>query len=64
MLTLSIKLVLVQLVIEGGTAIAIFVRCFADKKGIERELERKLHVEFPRGVLATISVIYSLHYSL
>jgi palmitoyltransferase len=54
--------IVVQLIIEGGTAIAIFIRCFTDKKGIERELERRLHVEFPRGVLATISVIYSLCY--
>lgn len=45
-----------QLIIEGGTAIAIFVRCFADKKGIERELAKKLDTRFPRGVLATISV--------
>jgi hypothetical protein len=54
--------IVVQLIIEGGTAIAIFIRCFTDKKGIERELERRLHVEFPRGVLATISVIYSICY--
>ncbi|XP_021664680.2 protein S-acyltransferase 18 [Hevea brasiliensis] len=47
--------VLLMLIIEGGTAIAIFIRCFADKKGIERELQRKLYVEFPIGVLATIS---------
>ncbi|XP_065864115.1 protein S-acyltransferase 18 [Euphorbia lathyris] len=52
--------VLLMLIIEGGTAIAIFVRCFADKKGIERELQRKLYVEFPRGVLATISVMLVL----
>lgn len=37
---------------------AIFIRCFADKKGIEGELERKLYLEFPRGLLATISVIF------
>ncbi|XP_024451847.1 protein S-acyltransferase 18 isoform X2 [Populus trichocarpa] len=49
-----------RLIIEGGTAIAIFIRCFTDKKGIERELERRLHVEFPRGVLATISVLLVL----
>ncbi|KAJ4825566.1 Protein S-acyltransferase 18 [Turnera subulata] len=48
------------LMIEGGTAIAIFVRCFTDKKGIERELKRKLHFEFPRGALATISVLLVL----
>ncbi|KAL9397171.1 hypothetical protein Peur_011424 [Populus x canadensis] len=52
--------VLLMLIIEGGTAIAIFIRCFTDKKGIERELERRLHVEFPRGVLATISVLLVL----
>uniref|UniRef100_A0A5B7BJH6 S-acyltransferase n=1 Tax=Davidia involucrata TaxID=16924 RepID=A0A5B7BJH6_DAVIN len=52
--------VLLMLIIEGGTAIAIFVRCFADKRGIERELERKLYIEFPRGVLAAISVLLVL----
>jgi palmitoyltransferase len=46
-----------QLIIEGGTAIAIFIRCFVDKRGIEKELHRKLFVEFPRGLLATICVI-------
>ncbi|KAI3905374.1 hypothetical protein MKX01_040065 [Papaver californicum] len=48
--------VLLMLIIEGGTAIAIFVRCFTDKKGIEAELEKRLYLEFPRGVLAAISV--------
>ncbi|CAK7348543.1 unnamed protein product [Dovyalis caffra] len=52
--------VLLMLIIEGGTAVAIFVRCFTDKKGMERELERRLHVEFPRAVLATISVLLVL----
>ncbi|KAJ7973153.1 S-acyltransferase [Quillaja saponaria] len=52
--------VLLMLLIEGGTAIAIFVRCFADKIGIERELQRKLYIEFPRAVLATISVLLVL----
>lgn len=46
-----------QLIIEGGTAFAIFIRCFVDKRGIEKELHKKLLVEFPRGVLATICVI-------
>ncbi|KAF7818074.1 protein S-acyltransferase 18 [Senna tora] len=52
--------VLLMLIIEGGSAIAIFVRCFADKHGIEKELEKKLYVEFPRGVLATICVLLLL----
>ena len=52
-------LLLLQLIIEGGTAIAIFIRCFADKGGVERELVSRLYIQFPRGVLATISVILS-----
>ncbi|CAB4271818.1 unnamed protein product [Prunus armeniaca] len=52
--------VLLLLIIEGATAIAIFVRCFADKNGIEHELKRKLYVDFPRGILATISVLLTL----
>ncbi|KDP28346.1 hypothetical protein JCGZ_14117 [Jatropha curcas] len=52
--------VLLMLIIEGGTAIAIFIRCFADKTGIESELLRKLHVHFPRWALATISVLLVL----
>ncbi|KAJ0112032.1 hypothetical protein Patl1_00773 [Pistacia atlantica] len=52
--------VLLMLIMVGGTAIAIFVRCFVDKKGIERELEKRLYIEFPRGVLATISVFLVL----
>ncbi|KAK9280768.1 hypothetical protein L1049_003656 [Liquidambar formosana] len=52
--------VLLMFVIEGGTALAIFIRCFADKKGMEQELERKLYIEFPRGVLATISILLVL----
>ncbi|ONI14688.1 hypothetical protein PRUPE_3G002400 [Prunus persica] len=52
--------VLLLLIIEGATAIAIFIRCFVDKNGIEQELKRKLYVDFPRGVLATISVLLTL----
>ncbi|QCE07174.1 protein S-acyltransferase 18 [Vigna unguiculata] len=52
--------VLLMLLIEGGVAIAIFIRCFADKRGIEKELQSKLHIEFPRGVLATICVLLLL----
>ncbi|KAL5700420.1 protein S-acyltransferase [Ranunculus cassubicifolius] len=51
---------LLMILIEGGSAVAIFVRCFADKQGIEEELVRKLNIEFPRGVLATISVFLVL----
>ncbi|XP_015891778.2 protein S-acyltransferase 18 [Ziziphus jujuba] len=52
--------VLLMLIIEGGTAIVIFIRCFADKNGIQEELKRRLYIEFPRGVLATISVLLLL----
>ncbi|CAL9232760.1 unnamed protein product [Arabidopsis halleri] len=52
--------VLLMLIIEGGTAIAVFVRCFVDKKGMEIELKRRLYVEFPQWALATISIILVL----
>ncbi|XP_020590672.1 protein S-acyltransferase 18 [Phalaenopsis equestris] len=45
-----------MLVTEGGTALAIFIRCFASKK-ISMELKQKLHTEFPKGLLAAISVV-------
>ncbi|KAJ4957054.1 hypothetical protein NE237_013837 [Protea cynaroides] len=52
--------VLTMLFIVGGSAVAIFIRCFVNKKGIELELQEKLHIDFPRGVLATISVFLVL----
>ncbi|OMO64134.1 Zinc finger, DHHC-type, palmitoyltransferase [Corchorus capsularis] len=52
--------VLLMLILEGGTAIAIFVRCFTDKKGIEQELKKRLYIEFPREVLATITIVLAL----
>ncbi|KAJ6798816.1 protein S-acyltransferase 18 isoform X2 [Iris pallida] len=52
--------VLLMLIVEGGTAIAIFIRSFADSKGIALEVKRKLHAEFPKGVLPSISVLLAL----
>ncbi|KAK4417989.1 protein S-acyltransferase 18 [Sesamum alatum] len=52
--------VLVMLILEGGTAVAVFVRCFADSKSIEQELNKRHYVKFPRGVLAALSVILVL----
>ncbi|XP_010522853.1 PREDICTED: protein S-acyltransferase 18 [Tarenaya hassleriana] len=52
--------VLLMLIIEGGTAIAIFIRCFVDKKEMDIELRRRLYVEFPRWAVATISVLLVL----
>ncbi|XP_072968070.1 protein S-acyltransferase 18 [Typha angustifolia] len=52
--------ILLMLIIEGGTAIAIFVRCFADSKGIKKEMEQKLHIEIPKGVLAAISILLAI----
>lgn len=42
--------------IEGGTAIAIFIRCFTDAHGLNRELPKMLHFHFPREVLSAICV--------
>ncbi|XP_038892933.1 protein S-acyltransferase 18 [Benincasa hispida] len=52
--------VLLMLAIEGGMAIVVFVRCFVDKMGMEMELRRRLHVDFPREALATITVLLVL----
>ncbi|XP_060217523.1 protein S-acyltransferase 18 isoform X2 [Lycium barbarum] len=51
---------LIMLLIEGGTAAAIFVRCFANKRSIEQEIQRRFSAKFPRGVLATICAILFL----
>lgn len=53
-------MLLLQLTVEGGTAIAVFVRCFADTKGIEHELKRMNYDNFPRGLLAALSVMFSI----
>ncbi|KAL8054548.1 hypothetical protein ABFX02_04G001000 [Erythranthe guttata] len=52
--------VLIMLVVQGGTAVAVFVRCFADSKGIEEELITRHYVKFPRGLLAALSVVLVL----
>ncbi|VFQ78659.1 unnamed protein product [Cuscuta campestris] len=52
--------VLTMLMIEGGSAVAIFVRCFVNRKGIEEEFKSRFHLKFPRGVLATASVLLFL----
>ncbi|KAJ8573652.1 hypothetical protein K7X08_010163 [Anisodus acutangulus] len=51
---------LIMLLIEGGTAAAIFVRCFANKRSIEQEIHRQFSAKFPRGVLAAICVFLFL----
>ncbi|KAF4370239.1 hypothetical protein F8388_007380 [Cannabis sativa] len=47
-----------RLIMEGGTAVAIFVRCFTDKHGLEKELEQKLYVKFPREILLLLMTAY------
>ncbi|KAJ8898717.1 hypothetical protein K2173_004859 [Erythroxylum novogranatense] len=57
---LLMMFVMLMLTLEGATAVAIFIRCFADKNGIEMELKKKLFIEFPRSVLVTITVMLVL----
>ncbi|XP_068659290.1 protein S-acyltransferase 18-like [Aristolochia californica] len=52
--------ILLMLVTEGGTAVAILIHCFADKKGISDEFRQKLYIKFPQGVIATIAVLLTL----
>jgi hypothetical protein len=54
---------LCQLVIEEGTAIAIFVRCFVDSKGVKMEMEHRLHIRLPKGAHAALSVSDDGHYT-
>ncbi|KAG9459931.1 hypothetical protein H6P81_004439 [Aristolochia fimbriata] len=56
--------ILLMLVTEGGTAIAIFIRCFADKEGISDEFRQKLYIKFPRGAIATIAGMQTYDYIL
>uniref|UniRef100_A0A0E0ML53 S-acyltransferase n=1 Tax=Oryza punctata TaxID=4537 RepID=A0A0E0ML53_ORYPU len=50
--------VLLMLVIEAGTAIAIFVRCFTDSKGLKMEMEHRLHIRLPKGAHAALSMVF------
>ncbi|WVZ89596.1 hypothetical protein U9M48_035976 [Paspalum notatum var. saurae] len=50
--------VLLMLVIEGGTAIAIFARCFVDSNGVELEMEHRLHIRLPKGAHAALSMLF------
>ncbi|KAE8809826.1 putative S-acyltransferase [Hordeum vulgare] len=50
--------VLLMLVIEGGTAVAIFIRCFIDSKGLKTEMEHRLHVRLPKGAHAAVSMVF------
>ncbi|GER45872.1 S-acyltransferase [Striga asiatica] len=52
--------VLIMLIVEGGAAVAVFVRCFADTNGIQHELNKRNYVKFPRALLASLSVVLVL----
>ncbi|XP_062204245.1 protein S-acyltransferase 18 [Phragmites australis] len=52
--------VLLMLVIEGGTAIAIFVRCFVDGNGVKMEMEHRLHIRLPKGAHAALSMAFAI----
>lgn len=47
---------LVQLVIEAGVGIAVLVRCFVNKKGMEAEIFDTLGNGFTRPPFATVVV--------
>ncbi|KAL6515875.1 hypothetical protein OROGR_019180 [Orobanche gracilis] len=61
---LLMMFVLIMLIVEGGAAIAVFVRCFADSNGIQRELSSRHYHKFPRGLLAALSGISTYDYIL
>ncbi|XP_039002406.1 protein S-acyltransferase 21-like isoform X2 [Hibiscus syriacus] len=45
---------LVWLIVEFGVGIAVFVRCFTDRKGTESDITEKLGVGFSRPPFATV----------
>ncbi|EPS66612.1 hypothetical protein M569_08164, partial [Genlisea aurea] len=53
---LLMVLVLTMLVLEAGASLAVFIRCFADSKAIEEELNSRHYRKFPRSAIATICV--------
>lgn len=48
-----------QLVLEWGVGIAVLVRCFVDKRGIEHQIIDKLGNGFSRAPFATVVVSFS-----
>ncbi|KAL4282095.1 hypothetical protein GQ457_03G037520 [Hibiscus cannabinus] len=48
---------LVWLIVEFGVGIAVFVRCFTDRKGTESDITAKLGVGFSRPPFATVVAI-------
>ncbi|XP_058090572.1 probable protein S-acyltransferase 19 isoform X2 [Magnolia sinica] len=53
---------LVWLVIECGVGIAVFVRCFVDRKGTENQISDKLGEGFTRAPFATVVGITTYEY--
>lgn len=45
-----------QLIIEFGVGIAVFVRCFVDRGGMENEIAERLGIGFSRPPFATVVV--------
>jgi len=46
--------ILIMLTLEGGAGLAVFIRCFANRRGIIHELEFRFGNRFPRGAFAAI----------
>lgn len=45
-----------QLIVECGVGIAVLVRCFSDKKSMERQIADRLGVGFSEPPFATVVV--------
>lgn len=52
--------ILIMLILEGGAGLAVFIRCFANRKGIIHELEFRFGSRFPRGAFAAIVAFFVL----
>ncbi|XP_042405533.1 protein S-acyltransferase 18-like [Zingiber officinale] len=57
---LLMVLTLLMLIVEGGSAIIIFIRCFTSGKTLAHEAKEILHAEIPKGVFVAISIFLAL----
>ncbi|XP_074559519.1 protein S-acyltransferase 18 [Curcuma longa] len=57
---LLMVLTLLMLIVEGGSAIIIFIRCFTSGKTLAHEAKEMLHAEIPKGVFVAISIFLAL----
>eukprot|EP01018_Ginkgo_biloba_P010138 Gb_39365 [translate_table: standard] len=52
--------ILIMLIMEGGAGLTVFIRCFANPRGITHDLELKFGEKFPRGAFAVVVAFFTV----